>query len=521
MILTKSMFLDFLDCPGYCWLGVNNPDEAAKFSPDPEIDWSPVGSQVEALAQRLFPDGELVVGRGRGAAEATAKYLRKGSPAIFQATVITTSNLLAMADILVRDGDGWILYEVKSRTEVDSKTHVPDLAFQRLTFREAGFKIKQVRLLHINKQYVSDGDEVDPREFFIRDADGDWGINLTTAVRQYPELKSQTRRAQQELGSANPAACSCRLKTKTNHCPAFRYFWPEIPDPSIYDIARMTSKKISQLLDHNILTIDQAAKASQTVGFTDRQLAQIDLYPDRERVQWARIGHEFARLDWPLYFFDYETFGTAIPVLAGANPYTHIPFLYSLLQLADPESEPTVVARHLVSDQQPALFRQLADSLVGHLGATRGSIVVWHAQFERMANNTLARIYPDLKASFEALNQRLYDLEAVFAQGLYQNGRFNGRTSVKVVTKHLVPELDYQTGDLTIQAGDEASWRWLSATRPGVDPEGQRQAFRSLEDYCQRDTLVMVRIYQYLASGGKIRRGALKAVGKANTKPGL
>lgn len=509
MILTKSLFLDFLDCPGYCWLKLNDPDEATKWRAEPKADWAEQGNEVELLAQQLFPDGELVAGRDQTAAEATAKYIRKGSRVIFQATVITTTNLSAAADIMVRDGDSWTLYEVKSRVSVDLKTNIPDLAFQRAVFQAEGWRIKQVRLLHINKQYTGDGGGVDPEAFFVRGDDGDWGIDLTEAVDQYAGLGDRISRAQATLGSAEKAACGCRLKTRINHCPAFRYFWPELPEPSIYDIARLTTKKIARLVSGDILSLDQAIAAKDQIGFTDRQLAQLELHPDRERVQWARLGREFDRLDWPLYFFDYEAAAPAIPILADTQPYSQIPFLYSLLRLDGLEEEPEVVDSHLVVDRQPGLFRQLADQLASRLESAAGSVVAWHAQFERTVNQTLGRLYPELADFFQDLNQRIYDLETVFSQGFYQNGRLCGRTSVKVVTKHLVPELDYQASDLAVQVGDQASWRWLAATQPAVDDRERNRAFADLKRYCQHDTLVMVRIYQYLASGGKIRRGQL------------
>lgn len=509
MILTKSTFLDWLDCPGYCWLTINDPDQAAAIKPPLESDWASAGSEIESLAQELFPDGELVSGRGQKAVEQTNKYLRKNSSVIFQATTITTSDLMAMADILARDGDGWILYEVKSKVEVDKKRHLPDLAFQRFVFRQAGFKIKQVRLVHINKKYVGDGQRIDPEQFFVHDQDGRLGINLSEEVKDYPNLKDQVAKAQKELGSAKPAICSCRPKTKTNHCPAFSHFHSDIPQPSIYDITRITTKKIAYLLDRGAVAIEQAAELADEVNFTDRQLAQIELHPDKEYSQWVRIGHEFKNLDWPLYFFDYEAFSAAVPLLPRSNPYDQIPFLYSLLKLENPNDEPQVVDNYLVDDQQPPLFRQLAESLIEHLEQTGGSIVVWHAQFEKMVNRNLAKVYPDLSQKLDQINDRIYDLETIFTQGFYRSGKLAGRTSVKVVTEHLVPQLDYQSGHLAIRRGDEASWRWLAATKPGVEAAERQRTFEDLKKYCQQDTLVMVRIYQYLESGGQTRRGKI------------
>ena len=45
--------------------------------------------------------------------------------------------------------------------------------------------------------------------------------------------------------------CSCRLKTRANHCDSFQYFNTDIPINNVYEINRISSKKIIELVDNN------------------------------------------------------------------------------------------------------------------------------------------------------------------------------------------------------------------------------------------------------------------------------
>ena len=53
----------------------------------------------------------------------------------------------------------------------------------------------------------------------------------------------------------NEAVCSCIYKTRSNHCDAFKYFNTIIPDYSIYEIGRISAKKVGLLVDNEQLAI--------------------------------------------------------------------------------------------------------------------------------------------------------------------------------------------------------------------------------------------------------------------------
>ena len=113
MYLSKSDFLKYQCCPSYLWLWKNNPELVPDDSPaEVRENKFEQGNKVELIARELFPTGTLVQGYNTQAVSDTEQIVADGASVIFQATVITQRGLLAMADVIEREGDGWILYEI-------------------------------------------------------------------------------------------------------------------------------------------------------------------------------------------------------------------------------------------------------------------------------------------------------------------------------------------------------------------------------------------------------------------------
>ena len=77
---------------------------------------------------------------------------------------------------------------------------------------------------------------------------------------------------------------------------------------------------------------------------------------------------------YPLYFFDYETFSTAVPEFDNLCPYDQIPFQYSLNVIDSPGS----AAHHLefLHDNSTNPVESISESLKKNIGET-GSIITW------------------------------------------------------------------------------------------------------------------------------------------------
>lgn len=122
-----------------------------------------------------------------------------------------------------------------------------------------------------------------------------------------------------------------------------------------------------------------------------------------------------------------------------------------------------------------------------------GSVVSWHASFEKTQNREMGKWFPDKAAFLDDINDRMVDLEDLFKTA-YVDARFDGSTSIKKVLPVICPELGYD--DLEVQDGSTAMEAWERMIK--ADPDEADQIATNLLGYCERDTLAMVEIYRFL-----------------------
>jgi len=124
-----------------------------------------------------------------------------------------------------------------------------------------------------------------------------------------------------------------------------------------------------------------------------------------------------------------------------------------------------------------------------------GSVISWHASFEKTQNREMDKWFPESAVFLENVNDRMGDLEDVFKTA-YVDVRFDGSTSIKKVLPIICPDLTYD--DLEIQDGTFAMEGWERMLK--AEPAKADGIAQSLLSYCERDTLAMVEIYRFLKS---------------------
>lgn len=487
MHLSKSDFLKYRICPSYFWLWKNEPTSVPEDSPA-EIRENKFeqGNRIEEIARKLFPSGILVEGYNIQAKANTEKIISDGAKVVFQATVVTDNRLLAMADVLQRDGDSWILYEVKSSSSVKKAEHIPDMAFQELAFETAGYVISSTKVIHLSKEFVRKGKTIDPQTFFITEDVSEDVESIMPEVRDQVLLALDKMTQQDQL-----TTCPCRLLSRGKHCPTFLHFNSDIPAYSVYDIARMQGKKLAELVDSDIFNIKDIP---DDFLLTANQQAQVKIEKQgNPHIDHGAIKGELSELEFPLYFLDYESVNPAIPLIDGVHPHQQMVFQYSLHILDSPDSELRHY-EHLSREASPLALEALATQMRADIGDT-GSVIVWHKMFERDRNKELGELMPQYRSFYESLNERLYDLKDIFSKNYYVHPDFHGSNSIKDVLPVIAPQLSYK--DLAIGKGDLASVRWYEIVSKENEKEAE-QVFNDLLAYCKLDTLAMVEIYQYL-----------------------
>ena len=206
------------------------------------------------------------------------------------------------------------------------------------------------------------------------------------------------------------------------------------------------------------------------------------------QINYETIKSFLLSLRFPLYFFDYETFGSAVPIIDHIGPHEQFPVQYSLHIL----SKDGNLSHKEYLEREARLPDRLILQMMSDIG-DQGNIVSWHASFEKTINQKMAVAFPDNATFLNDMNDRMVDLEKVFKTD-YVDVRFDGSTSIKKVLPVICPKHDYK--DLNIQDGSSAMGAWQRMIND--NPNESERIARSLLSYCKRDTLAMVKIYLFL-----------------------
>ena len=394
----------------------------------------------------------------------------------------TQDQFLAEVDALVYDPseDVYDVYEIKSSTRID-KQHKYDVTFQYLVCRE-NIPVRNFFIVHLNNGYIRLG-EVALDQLFIIDC-------LDNEINKLANEVMVGREAALETAN-QPIPGGISECTKPGACPCPQICHPSLPEYPIYDVPRLHKRKARELKGLNILSITEIPD--------DFPLSAIQ----RERVEAAKTGNpiikdqdialELAKLEYPLYFLDYETYNPGIPWFDNYKPYQHIVFQYSLHILENASRELNHVEFLGVGDGDPGI--ELIKHLMKHIGED-GSVIVWNKSFEVGRNNDLARIYPDYSNFLTGINDRVFDLMDIFRKGYYLHPDFHGSASIKCVLPVLVEDLNYDS--LSISKGDEAMLSWVRIMNESLDEEEIERTKGDMLSYCELDTLAMVRILEEL-----------------------
>jgi len=202
------------------------------------------------------------------------------------------------------------------------------------------------------------------------------------------------------------------------------------------------------------------------------------------------------RLQFPLYFLDFETFAPAIPMFEGSSPYQQIPFQFSLHVQNAPSQKPHKTAHYSWiwggSEGKGDPREELLSRLKGLLGK-EGSIIVYNAQFEKMILKQSAKVVPSYDKWLGGILDRVVDLLEPFKAFHYYHPDQHGSASIKsvlpVLTKKTGKSYDY--ADMEISNGGMASTEYMRVMF-GDGKKDRPKVMKQLEEYCGLDTMGMV-----------------------------
>jgi hypothetical protein len=491
MHISKTDYLEYTYCRKNLWLKKHKPElfegiELSEF----EKKIIEEGNLADKAARGLFPDGTLIEVIGSRAVPLTQSVLQAGAKTVFQGGFLW-DNFFVQADILhFNDAlNGWELYEVKATNDVKREIphhHVNDLAFQKLVIEKTGLKIVNTGVIHLNSEYRLTG-KINYQNLFIIEQLFDEVVAAETLV------SGQMEDVNTYLAGPEEPGCECLYRGRKAQCTTFAYSNPEVPEYSVHDINRIGASKklLTNWIDRGIYALEDIDNPEELTG---SKLAQYTAYmTGKPLIDHAAIQNIFADFVFPMYFFDYEGYSSAIPRFRGFGAYEQVPFQYSLHILhADGQLEHK---EFLITEPSNDLTTPLLERMRQDFGNT-GTVISWYKSYESQRNDKLAELHPEHADFLQSLNDRMFDLMTIFSQDLYVDARFKGSASIKNVLPVLVPELTYKA--LHVQKGDQAVERWETMIDTKTSPADKAQIAKDLLEYCALDTLAMVKIYEFL-----------------------
>ena len=487
-VLSKTDFIHYLRCPDSLWLEKNKPNVCK----DGEVSLFinkliKEGYEVEEYAKKLFPNG-VEVSRNSGV-DKTKVLLNENHEVLFQPSFKTNSGAFAIIDVLKKvDDNTYHLYEVKSSTSVktdNAHNHIKDVCFQKFVLSECGINVSVSHIIHLNKDFVKHGD-IDQNELLVIE-------NITEDVDAiYSSVVNEINSALNYINKVtiDQDQCSCIQKTRNNHCDNFSYFNKTVPEYSIYQLRMIREKRLNELIDIGCKYLIDVPADFKLNDYQQSQL--VSIINDKAVIHKDEIKDQLNNLKYPLHFFDYETYSSAVPRVDGIGPHGKLTFQVSIHTLT---KEGALTHYEYLSDKMD-LSPDLVSGMKDFTGLT-GTFIAWYATFEIGRNKEMISLMPEHKDYLSYINNNIYDLEVVFKKK-YIDYKCKGSSSLKKVLPVVCPGFSYDNEE--IQDGTTAMETWGELVNKRIDNPMEYKIRENLLSYCKLDTLAMVEIFNKLYS---------------------
>ena len=480
-ILTKSNYLVGLECPRHLWIFFNQPEKIRKVTLAEEFKFKE-GDKVGQMAKMLFPEGIDLPTDYKENIRESKDALKKKKP-LFEAG-FELNNCFSRADILVPVGDKWDIIEVKSGTEVKD-INVHDVSFQKYVYESNGLKIRKCFLMHLNKEYFRKG-KLDVKKLFVKE---DVTSQVNIAIK---DIKERIDKMFEIISSDKQPKAGLLIDKmiKEGHHDCFtENCIDDLPENHVFCLYR-GNKLACELFENGIMHIKDIP---QHVKLNGKQNIQREcemkkkVYVDKEGIKKF-----LATLKYPVYYLDFETFSTAIPMFDGLKCYSQVPFQFSLHIVKKEGSKPEHYAFLYNGNGDPREdFVTALKKVIGE----KGTVLVYNQSFEIGRLKELAEHFPEHKEWIDNVLKRIVDLLVPFREFSYYNPKQQGSASIKDVLPAITGK---RYKGMEIGDGGTASAVFFKMAYEICSEEEKKKIRGNLLKYCELDTLAEVMIVEKL-----------------------
>lgn len=507
MIISKSLYKEYCQFPKLARWHVNNKKVYGAIQEDQygAMNGEEIGDSVEQMVRQIFDGKTIVDVTMEWFSDYHARYhqitmdaMKTGSDIYYQAWFLV-GDVYTRTDFLVKNSQGtYDIVEVKSITSPLTTTKIPtlkpdllcDVIFQHYVVKKAlGDKYSgRAFVYYLNKEFIKQW-PINPQDIIsilevTEYLDSDENIEQVVDA-----MKKSLQLDEQAFSSLHPFDGS----------QYFLYHGEKPEKWTIFSIPRITQakKKVLEVLQTGRTKIAELTESDIALlgdGWDEEKSYQkfVRLYQQWYTVDKEAIKTILGNLAFPLFFYDYETICTPIPILDGSWPWQQFPVQYSLHKM---DADGTIIHKECIIQSGETTNKRLVDQLVTDIDSPQWTCIVWNKAFENSVNTNMGVLYPEYKEFFEKVNAQTFDLMEIFRDMHYFHPDFQWSASIKKV----LPVLTDITYDwLAVPHG------WVAmdilqqiATGKMIWPELETTVANLLE-YCKQDTWAMVAIYQRL-----------------------
>lgn len=438
------------------------------------------GHDVGNIAQRLFPGGincgiEITKSKTKSL-ELTKEYLSKGVSVIYEGA-FEFKGFLSICDIMVKNGDRWKIYEVKSSNNFHEYYHF-DTAFQYYVMSNSGINIEDFYIVQLNREYVRKG-ELEINKLFRIDSVLEKILSIQDETK-YSASLFQFILSQESIPEVSIGP-QCKGEP-ANPCEFMGHCWKNVPEVSIFNISYLGNKAF-ELYSQGIAELKDVTPDL----LNDKQKIEVDSYISKtDHIDKKGIREFLSKVSYPVYFMDFESIQPAVPEYDNSKPWQQIVFQYSLFYKVTKESEPEHFEFLADSngDPRPAFIKRLLKDT-----ERNGAILAYNQSFEKGRLSELAIDFPEYGEQLLERSSRIVDIAEPFRNKFYYKPEMLGKYSLKYVLPSIAPELSYD--NLAVQDGNMAGEAFLKL-REMTDMIEIDKVRKELLEYCKRDTYGMI-----------------------------
>jgi len=431
----------------------------------------------------------------------------ESNPEIVYQPSFFIDEVFVKCDFIVRNEE-WTydLLEVKAKNTIRKNTKaaplldnlIADCSIQQYVLQKALWEkfSGKCYLWHLNKEFIKNG-TINPSLLTSKEEVTDELLTSEAIETTLKAMRESLTLSKEQFESRYPYPGTDYMT----------YFGEAQPKQSLWSISRLNSNKKLALYEQGKINLkdfthdDVEALKNNKDEHTAASIC-LDL-----RMQWEEvinapaIQEQLSSLQYPLYFYDYETMSVPVPLLDWASPWQQVVVQYSLHKI---QKDWTITHHEALLDPIQAhdslsLFAQtqstnesILQQIVNDMDwCSQWTFIVRYKWFENSRNSEWAAQFPQYKQQLEFINTNTFDLMELFSKQLYFHRKFEWSSSIKKVLPVLT-DISYDW--MAVPNGAVAAQQLAKLIGWELVWADAVQTKKDLLTYCKQDTWAMVEI---------------------------